>query len=339
MTDSIKDIEILIGKSISGNITLLEKKELKSWLATSDNNQILYNQTLKAWEKSKNLLSDSEIKEDKFKVQVEINKALRIRIQKSSKRNILYKLAAILAIPITFAISWYFIQNPNYNLEENQFCEITSPKGNVSKCVLPDGTEVWVNTGSTITYNTNNFNKDTREVKLDGEAYFKVSKNIEKPFKVITLLGNVKVTGTAFNLKSYSESNKFETVLDEGSVELCFLSNSRQYVDLLPGERAVYNSKKNKIIITQVDPEIYSSWRNGEILFKDATLNDLIIELERIYDIKFYLNDNSIGEFRFRGMFCYKNNLIDALEKIKKTAELEYYIENKEVKLTKRQTN
>ena len=336
MTGSIKDIEILIGKSISGNITLVEKKELKSWIAASDTNQILYNQTLKAWAKSKNLLSGSKIKEDKFKVQVEINKDLQSQIQKSSKRNILYKLAAILAIPIALTISWYIVQNQNNNFEENQFCEISSPKGNVSKCLLPDGTEVWINTGSTITYNTNNFNKDIREVKLDGEAYFKVSKNIEKPFKVITPLGNVKVTGTEFNLKSYSESNKFETVLDEGSVELCFLSNNRQYVDLLPGEKAVYNSKKNKIIITQVDSEIYSSWRNGEIIFKDATLNDLIIELERIYDIKFYLVNKEIGEFRFRGMFCYNNNLIDALEKIKKTAKLDYYIENKEVRLSKK---
>jgi len=338
MTNSTKDIEILIGKSISGNATPEENKELESWKAVSDSNLKLYNRTLKTWEKSK-FISQYEVNKDKLQIQVEINKQVQFKFQKSRKRNLFYKIAAILVIPITFAFSWYFVQNPYNNLQENQFCEITSPKGNVSKCILPDGTEVWINTGSTITYNTNYFNKDNREVKLEGEAYFHVSSNNQKPFKVITPLGNVNVTGTEFNLKSYSESNKFETVLEKGKVELCFRSNSQQFVDLLPGERAVYNSKKSKIIITKVDPEIYSSWRNGEIIFKDATLNDLIIELERIYDIKFYLKDKSIGEFRFRGMFCYKNNLIDALEKIKKTAELEYYIENKEVKLTKRQTN
>ncbi|MBT3384497.1 MAG: DUF4974 domain-containing protein [Prolixibacteraceae bacterium] len=336
MTDSINDIEILIGKSITKNTTPEENKKLKSWIDSSDANQILYNQTLNVWTKSKNLFSDAEIKEDKFKIQAKINKDLRSRIQKSRKRNILYKLAAILAIPITFAISWHFTQNPNNNLEENQFCEISSPQGNVSKCVLPDGTEVWINTGSTITYCTNNFNKDVRKVNLEGEAYFHVSGNNQKPFKVITPLGSVNVTGTEFNVKSYPESNKFETVLEEGSVELCFLSNSQQSLDLIPGERAVYNSKKNKIIITKVDTEIYSSWRNGKIIFKDATLNDLIIELERIYDIKFYLIDKSIGEFRFRGMFSYNNNLINALEKIKKTAELNYHIENKEVRLSKK---
>lgn len=336
MTDLIKDIEILISKSISGNITLVEKKELKSWIAASDTNQKLYTETLKAWSKSKNILSDSEIKEDKYKVQVEINKDLQTRIQKSGKRNIIYKFAAILAIPVALTISWYIIKNHSNSFEKNQFCEISSPKGNISKCVLPDGTEVWINTGSTINYSTNSFNKDTREVKLDGEAYFHVSGNIQKPFTVTTTLGSIKVTGTEFNVKSYTNSNKFETVLKEGSVELCFHSNRQQTIGLIPGERAIYNSKKNKIIITKVDTEPFSSWRNGEIIFKDVTLNDLIIELERIYDIKFYLENKNIGEFRFRGMFSYNNNLIDALEKIKKTADIEYYIENKEVKLLKK---
>ena len=96
MTDSINDIEILIGKSITKNTTPEENKKLKSWIDSSDANQILYNQTLNVWTKSKNLFSDAEIKEDKFKIQAKINKDLRSRIQKSRKRNILYKLAAIL---------------------------------------------------------------------------------------------------------------------------------------------------------------------------------------------------------------------------------------------------
>ncbi len=335
MTDSIKDIEIIIGKSISGNTTSIENKELKSWIAASDANRLLFNKTLKAWEKSKNLLSDSEIKEDKLKIQHEINKKLQLTIQKSMKRILFYKIAAILAIPISLTLGWYIFQNSKNNSPENQFCEITSPKGNISKCLLPDGTEVWVNTNSTISYNPNFSNQKIREVKLDGEAYFHVARNNKQPFNVITSLGCVKVTGTEFNVKAYSGSNLFETTLTKGTVELLIYSNNQQPIKLMPGERAVYNSEKNKINITKVDTKIYSSWRNGEIIFKDATLNDLIKKLENIYDIKFYLDDEKIGEFRFRGMFRYNNNLIDALEKIKKTANLDYYIENKEVRLIK----
>lgn len=336
MTDSIKDIEILIGKSISGNTTPIENKELKNWMAASDANQIQFNQTLKAWEKSKNLLSDSEIKEDRFKIQVDINKKLLSKFQKSKKRNLIFKIAAILAIPVSLALGWYIFQNSIYNLNDNQYCEITSPKGNISKCLLPDGTEVWVNTNSTISYNSNFSNQEIREVKLDGEAYFHVTSNKQKPFIVSTKFGNINVTGTEFNVKSYSESYQLETVLVEGSVELQINTNIKQLIKLVPGERVVYKSRRNKINITKVDTEIYSSWRNGEIIFKDATLDDLIQKLENIYDIKFCLDDEKIGEFRFRGMFRYNNNLIDALEKIKKTADLDYCIENKEVRLTKK---
>lgn len=336
MNDSLKNIEILIGKSVSGNATTEEKKELENWKANSKSNQLLYTQTLKVWEKSKLGLSESEIKEDKFKVQVEINKDLQIKIKKSKKRVLLYKLVAVLAIPVTLAIGWYIFQNSIFNQPVNQFCEITSPKGNISKCILPDSTEVWINTGSTITYNTNNFNKDNREVKLDGEAYFHVANNKQKPFTVGTKFGNINVTGTEFNVKCYSESYQLETVLAEGSVELQINSNTHQLIKLVHGERAVYKSRSNKINITKVDTEIYSSWRNGEIIFKDATLNDLINELERIYDIKFSLIDKDLGDFRFRGMFSYNNNLIDALEKIKKTAGLDYHIENKQVRLIKK---
>jgi ferric-dicitrate binding protein FerR (iron transport regulator) len=74
-------------------------------------------------------------------------------------------------------------------------------------------------------------------------------------------------------------------------------------------------------------------------LFKDATLNDLIKELERIYDIRFHLKDPALGEYRFRGMFSYNSDLIEALEKIKRTAGINYYIENKEVWLNKNQLN
>ena len=115
------------------------------------------------------------------------------------------------------------------------------------------------------------------------------------------------------------------------------LNNSTgQKVKLNPGERAVYDTSEKKIAVSEVDPEMFSSWRNGEIIFKDATLNDLIKELERIYDIHFHLKEPELGEFRFRGMFSYNNNLIEALEKIKKTAGIDYYVENKEVWLGKK---
>ncbi len=147
-----------------------------------------------------------------------------------------------------------------------------------------------------------------------------VAKNKKKPFYIRTSLADVKVTGTSFNVKAFSDSGLFETVLSEGSIELEFNGeHENQQVKLKPGERAVFDADRKKLSVQNVDARIYSAWRNGEIIFQDAVLSDLIKELERIYDVKFKLSDPSLGSYRFRGTFSYDNNLIDALEKFKES--------------------
>ncbi len=331
MNQNLYDIDILIGKCISGNATSEEISSLKVWKAASPENLKTYNTTVNAWRKSKNWLPNSQVQTDKATLQQEMNKRLSLQVYKLRRNSQLFKIAAVLAFPIALALSWFVFQNINNEQQQAQFCEISAPKGHVSKCILPDGSEVWINTNSSISYNTTTFNKTNREIEVSGEAFFKVSKDKRKPFVVKNSLADIVVTGTEFNVKSYPGFDIFETVLAEGNIELHLKSTQQQIIELAPGEHAVFNSNKKEVKINKVDPDIYSSWRNGEILFKDATLKDLIVELERIYDIRFHLDEEDLGKYRFRGMFSYNNNLIDALEKIKKTAGMDYYIENKEV--------
>ena len=262
-----------------------------------------------------------------------------LRFKKLKEPRLFIKLLPFLLSQSLLQLVGIITSQVNHTSQVDQFCEITAPKGHISKCILPDGTEVWINTCSSISYNALTFNTRTREIQLEGEAYFQVAKNKNVPFKVNSSIANINVTGTSFNVKAYPGSELFETVLVEGSIELQFNKASKHILQLKPNERAILNLNENEIKIENVDTELYSSWRNGEIIFKDATLNDLINELERIYDIKFSMKEKSIGEFRFRGMFSYNNNLIDALEKIKQTAGVDYYIENKEVKLSLKATN
>jgi ferric-dicitrate binding protein FerR (iron transport regulator) len=253
-----------------------------------------------------------------------------------SRQSFIYKIAAVLAFPVALAIGWYLfgvIEKPVQLAE--QLYEISSPKGHVSKVKLPDGTEVWINTNSTIIYDAASFNSNNREIQLKGEAYFEVTSSVEKPFTVVTPHANVKVTGTAFNVNAYPASMLFETVLAEGKIELQLKSGTTESFHVEPNQRVIFNSINKKFDVEQVEAEMFTAWRNGEIIFKDATLNDLIKELERIYDIQFHLKPANLGELRFRGMFSYNNNLIEALEKIKKSSNVEYYIENKEVWLRK----
>lgn len=331
------NIDILIGKVISGNATSEEIEHLEIWKSKSVDNLNVYIKSQKVWENSKSRISDENFRNDKQKVDDVIKLDLTRKVRKIQRQSMAYKIAAVLAFPLALAVSFYYFSSRTKLVEQTQqICEIISPKGHISKCILPDGTEVWVNTGSSITYDVSTFNHKIREIQLSGEAYFDVAKNTKKPFLVNTTVANINVTGTSFNVKSYPESGVFETVLSEGSIEMKLNNTSRQTVQLVPGERAIFDLSKKGISIGKVDSEIFSAWRNGEILFKDATLNDLIKELERIYDIRFQMKDKQLGEFRFRGMFSYNNNLIDALEKIKRTSGIGYYIENKEVWLSKK---
>ena len=328
-------LDNLIARCISGNASEEETNTLHNWLEKSPENKIHYQKSVEAWEKSHVWLSDSAVKQDKYELQNRLTSQLAQQIKQTKRVSFIYKVAAILVIPITFAISYYFFEQSSSVNEQMQTCQITSPKGHVSKCILPDGSEVWINTNSSIIYHTHSFNKKVREVELIGEAYFEVAKNKQKPFTVKTEIANIHVTGTSFNVKAYPGSKAFETVLSEGSVQMQLNAGNQQITSLSPGEKVSYLMGEKNITVEKVDADFYTSWRNGEILFKDATLNDLINELERIYDIRFHLKDPSLGEFRFRGMFSYNSNLIEALEKIKRTAGINYYIENKEVWLTK----
>lgn len=336
MNENNNHIDILIGKSISGNATPEEITELEQWKSTAEENRRQFEKSKKAWEKGDNYISETTLQKDKSKLESEYNRYLSDRVRKMSRQSFIYKIAAVLAFPVALAIGWLLfgeLEKPVQFAE--QLYEISSPKGHVSKVKLPDGTEVWINTNSTIIYDAASFNTNNREIQLKGEAYFEVASSQEIPFTVNTHHANVKVTGTAFNVNAYPTSLLFETVLAEGKIELQLKSGTTESIHVEPNQRVIFNSINKKLDVQQVEAEIYTAWRNGEIIFKDATLNDLIKELERIYDIKFHLKPASLGELRFRGMFRYNNNLIEALEKIKKSSHVDYYIQNKEVWLKK----
>jgi ferric-dicitrate binding protein FerR (iron transport regulator) len=329
-------IDILIGKTVSGNASPEEIKELEQWKISADANRLFFEKSKKAWEMGEKHIPESILQQDKSKLESEYNKYLSGKVRKISRQSFLYKIAAVLAFPVALAIGWLmFGESGKIQQLPAQICEITSPKGHVSKVKLPDGTEVWINTNSTIIYDAASFNTYKREIQLKGEAYFEVTSSQEKPFTVVTPHANVKVTGTAFNVNAHPTSLLFETVLAEGKIELQLKSGDTEFLEVDPNQRVVFNSVNKKLDVEQVEAEMFTAWHNGEIIFKDATLADLVKELEVIYDIQFNMQPANLGELRFRGMFSYNNNLIDALEKVKKTSNVDYYIQNKEVWLKK----
>jgi transmembrane sensor len=326
--------DILISKFLSGNAAAEEMEELEKWKASAEENRLLVEKSVLVWTKGDNYLDEQLFKQDKSELDAAYSRYLSNRIIGIKKRSVMYRWAAILVIPVALAVGWYLFGRyaPTFDA---QFCEINAPRGHVAKAVLPDGTEVWINTGSSVIYNASAFNRDSREIQLKGEAYFEVTPGAEKPFTVVTPHAQVRVTGTAFNVNAGQASQLFEAVLATGEIELLLNTEDRKTLKVKPNQRVIFNAISKQVDVEQVEAEMFTSWRNGEIIFKDATLNNLIKELERIYDIRFHLQPENLGDLRFRGMFSYNNNLIEALEKIKKSSNVDYYIENKEVWLKK----
>ncbi len=324
--------DILIGKILSGNASpeeLQQAEDLKNQGARITDSLA---QSRRARDNIRYFLSAEDYGSDKQLLGSKYNEFLSGEIRRVSRRVLIYRIAAILAFPVALAAGWYGFGKGFFRTNQtSQICVISAPPGNVSKTILPDGTGVWINSGSSVSYNTAAFNHVKREVQLTGEAYFQVSPDKGRPFIVETPHASVKVTGTSFNIIACPDDPEFETILAEGSVELRLKLTGSRPIRLNPGQRITYNSGNDSVNIQEVDAEIYTSWRNLELIFKDASLNDLIRKLDSIYDIRFHLEPASLGDYRFRGMFRYNNNLIEALEKIKKSSGINYYIENKEV--------
>ena len=193
---------------------------------------------------------------------------------------------------------------------EPAMAQVIIPYGKRSQIILADGTKIWLNAGSTLSYPVR-FTGNSREVYLSGEAFFEVSSDRSKPFYVITGDLRIKVTGTRFNVTSYSNDVVTQAVLVEGKIEAAknrFFSRS---VELSPGECIVYDRKENKIQKDKVDVELYTSWVNGYLLIENEPVVEIFKKLERYYDKKIVVEGLS-DQPRFTG----KLNLDDDLEKV-----------------------
>jgi ferric-dicitrate binding protein FerR (iron transport regulator) len=327
MENEINHIDLLIANCLSGEASEIEKKELSQWLEVSSANKKHFEEYKRIWDNSQTYISKPETLSDQLQIKDRIISQL---VNEKPERNSLFwlnRVAAILAIPVMLGIGWYIGNSGN---KEDIICEVSTPKGHISRCTLADGTEVWLNAGSTLKY-PSTMNGNLREVNLDGEAYFKVSKNKHKPFIVNTQLAQVKVLGTVFNLKAYSSDKNVETTLEEGSVEFKLNNNPKDPIELKPGEQVIFNKSDQKLAVNKVDTYLHTAWKDGKYVFKDAELKDIITELERLYDVKFHVQNDSLLHMHFRGMFEYELNIFSALERLETTTNMKYKIDGRNI--------
>lgn len=212
------------------------------------------------------------------------------------------RVAAVLLIPLLVSLFFIFHHNqPDTTLFADNVVKVS--RGVVSHLHLPDGTQVWLNSGSRLTYG-DTFNKENRNVTLEGEAYFEVTKNPEKPFIVHGKEMAVKVLGTKFDVKSYNEDAAVVVTLLEGSVHLSDVRNQSSTPLLLkPDERATFIKENNKLIVNKVNAQNACEWIHGNLIFDDEELGQIVRCLEREYNITIKVHDREINQLHFYGKF------------------------------------
>ncbi len=206
---------------------------------------------------------------------------------------------------------------------------IVTKNGNRTKIVLPDGSQVWLNAGSNLDYNNSVFNKDLREVTLNGEAYFDVTRDPEKPFIIHTKKMDIKVLGTVFNVRSYSNEKIAEASLIKGSIEVTLKDRKDQKIVLKPNEKiSIANEeqriepKQNKVVLAKTNnspvPQIvvkelkpnptYNiigeiAWTQNKLYFEDESLEDIALRMERWFGKKVTIANESLKNIRYTGNF------------------------------------
>ena len=186
-------------------------------------------------------------------------------------------------------------------IPSGKYAEITVPLGQMTMVRLPDGTQAWLNSGTSLKYPAK-FDHSSRQVFLDGEAYFSVSHNKRKPFTVFAGNFSLTVLGTSFNVDAYSEDPNASVTLVEGSVVLQDNKGSWKK-KLYPGQMATMDKKEKAPAIVDTNTDFYTSWKEGKVVFKSESFEEIVHKLERWYNVEINFEDPGLKRLTFSGTF------------------------------------
>ena len=296
----------LLYKYFKGNANIEEEKQILDWVDASDENR-------KAFQKERKLYDIALFSEEK--------QSERLK-RKTRFLPILQWRARIAAVMIILFGSGLLFKDYRYN-KSAQLQTVAVPAGQRAQITLADGTKVWLNSQSTLTY-ASNFGRQERNVLLDGEAYFEVSKNEKIPFFVNTETNKVRVVGTSFNVCAYNGSNEFETTLVTGIVDIYTLKGEKPITRLEKGEFfGLYNGKAQKKILPSYD---YLRWKEGLYCFDDSPLSCMFSKLEKYYNVKITVNNPKLLDYHCTGKFKEQDGIEHILRVNQKDHIFTYHI-------------
>lgn len=222
--------------------------------------------------------------------------------------------------------------------EELVYNTLTVPYGKRFDVLLSDGSQVKLNSGSSIQYPVQFIEGKTRKVFLKGEAYFDIAKDKDHPFIVNVNDINVQVLGTQFNISYYPEDAHINTVLVEGSVKLYNSDTNEDSIVLTPGHLAAWNKTTREMSVKKVDTHIYTAWKDGTLLFRNASFKNIRMKLERHFNIVIDNNYPLLEEQIYTASFT-NENLVEIMEAFKEDTPFKYQIDDDKISITNQTTN
>ncbi|HZY80192.1 MAG TPA: FecR domain-containing protein [Cyclobacteriaceae bacterium] len=224
-------------------------------------------------------------------------------------------------IAVASTVAWLQLDSPI-----DEWNRKTNAKGERAQIVLADGTTVWLNADSKLRY-PDKFSDGRREVYLEGEAFFDVTKNAAAPFIIHLEEGDVKVVGTSFNVKAFKHDNKIETSVVTGKVAFVAkqkgVDNNRDSVLLTPNEKAVYYKESQKLVQLTTNSDEDKAWIDGTMIFRSTSFLEISQVLERQFGKKIVFDNDGLKACKLTGMFV-NNTLDEVLELLSKTKDYTY---------------
>ncbi|HTF18060.1 MAG TPA: FecR family protein [Chryseolinea sp.] len=242
--------------------------------------------------------------------------------------------AAIIIIPLVSSLMFLVMKDSDGRLpllgagQKGSIERRVNPVGQKSVLFLSDGTKVWLNAASKLSYTSDFSEQDTREVYLEGEAFFEVAHNKNKPFIVHTSSIKIKVLGTSFNVKSYSEEKTIETTLVNGKVRIeqaDARGNRIGDVELKPNQCAVFTKTSKIINIKEVEADNSMSWKRETLVFDEESIDNVILQMERWFNVEIHVDDKGSLDCKLTANI-QEESLEEVLKLIETTHNIHYSI-------------
>ncbi|WEA02877.1 FecR family protein [Mucilaginibacter sp. SJ] len=356
----INNIWILIGKKLNGEASPEELLELEQ-LLQQQGDTVMYpmDELEEIWKNDQQIAEDEKLLSKWAAFDAELDAveekeaeeaAQVIAVQTKKKKARIIKLGSLLAAAcLMLGVFWFTRKETMVPGKSN---EITAPKNGISKIQLPDGSRVWLNMGSKLTYN-NDFGTEQRKVSLVGEAFFDVVKDPQHPFVVTTTTISIRVLGTKFNVRSYNNDKTSEAALIRGKIELTVLKNPEKKIILNPSEKiTVINNQELQLKsntptykIAEETPLIALSrihqakkdtlpsealWLENKLAFDAEDFENIAQKMERRYNVNIVFENEDVKKLRFTGKF-EKESINKALLSLQKTAAFRYKIDTNQI--------